>query len=238
MYDGCFFDNFMMSQRWLNHDIYDRPGATRRRRRRQARREGCVRQAPGARGYSTSCATWRKLMPWALTSGHSQGYPYPEIAEIFNGQGIGFYTTDAIEGKQAVLRTLELLSRLVHRGDQAGDHFGRVGRARSDRLRLRLQPPASYPAGDLGLRTRLLSLHAVRACLHLDERRLLQPRAGRHGPWPGLVVRRIGFQAGRASGGCPADRAASGRGPRTARQRRIREDWKDRWRLWYDRTNG
>jgi hypothetical protein len=40
-------------------------------------------------------------MPWALTSGHSQGYPYPEIAEIFNGQGIGFYTTDVIEGKKA-----------------------------------------------------------------------------------------------------------------------------------------
>ncbi len=40
-------------------------------------------------------------MPWALTTGHSQGYPYPEIAEIFNGQGIGFYTTDVIEGKKS-----------------------------------------------------------------------------------------------------------------------------------------
>ena len=44
--------------------------------------------------------TWRKLMPWALTTGHSQGYPHPEIAAIFNGQGIGFYTTDVIEGKK------------------------------------------------------------------------------------------------------------------------------------------
>ena len=44
---------------------------------------------------------WRKLMPWALTSGHSQGYPYPEIAEIFNGQGIGFYTADVIEGQRS-----------------------------------------------------------------------------------------------------------------------------------------
>ncbi len=25
MVDGCFFDNFMTSQRWLTHDIYDRP---------------------------------------------------------------------------------------------------------------------------------------------------------------------------------------------------------------------
>ena len=44
--------------------------------------------------------TWRTLMPWALTTGHSQGYPHPEIAEIFNGQGIGFDTTDVIEGKK------------------------------------------------------------------------------------------------------------------------------------------
>ena len=35
----------------------------------------------------------------ALTTGHSQGYPHPEIAEIFNGQGIGFYTADVIEGQ-------------------------------------------------------------------------------------------------------------------------------------------
>ena len=25
MYDGCFFDNFMTSQSWQTHDIYDRP---------------------------------------------------------------------------------------------------------------------------------------------------------------------------------------------------------------------
>ena len=57
---------------------------------------------------------WRKLMPWALTSGHSQGYPDPEIAEIFNGQGIGFYTADVIEGQQLVPRPLGLLQRVVH----------------------------------------------------------------------------------------------------------------------------
>ena len=51
-------------------------------------------------GVFRELRAWRKLMPWALTTGHSQGYPHPEIAEIFNGQGIGFYTTDVIEGKQ------------------------------------------------------------------------------------------------------------------------------------------
>ena len=44
MYDGCFFDNFMMSQRWLTHDIYDRPVQLDARRRRQAGRQGCLRQ--------------------------------------------------------------------------------------------------------------------------------------------------------------------------------------------------
>lgn len=99
LYDGCFFDNFMMSQRWLTHDIYDRPvqldadGDGRPDDKDafdKAWREGVFRELQ----------EWRKLMPWALTTGHSQGYPYPDIAEIFNGQGIGFYTTDVIEGKR------------------------------------------------------------------------------------------------------------------------------------------
>ena len=99
MYDGCFFDNFMTSQRWLTHDIYDRPvqldadGDGKPDNKDQfdkAWREGVFREL----------REWRKLMPWALTTGHSQGYPYPEIAEIFNGQGIGFETTRVIEGKK------------------------------------------------------------------------------------------------------------------------------------------
>jgi len=99
MVDGCFFDNFMMSQRWLSHDIYDRPvqldadgdgKPDNKDAFDKAWREGVFREL----------RAWRKLMPWALTSGHSQGYPHPEIAEIFNGQGIGFYTTDVIEGKR------------------------------------------------------------------------------------------------------------------------------------------
>jgi Hypothetical glycosyl hydrolase family 15/Carbohydrate binding domain len=99
MYDGCFFDNFMMTQRWLTHDIYDRPvqldadgdgKPDDKDAFDRAWREGVFREL----------REWRKLMPWALTSGHSQGYPYPEIAEIFNGQGIGFFTTDVIEGKR------------------------------------------------------------------------------------------------------------------------------------------
>ena len=99
MYDGCFFDNFMMSQRWLTHDIYDRP----------VQLDGDGDGKPDSKdafdkawreGVFHELRTWRKLMPWALTTGHSQGYPHPEIAAIFNGQGIGFETTDVIEGKK------------------------------------------------------------------------------------------------------------------------------------------
>ena len=100
MYDGCFFDNFMTSQSWQTHDIYDRPV--------QLDGDGDGKPDPKdvfdkawRQGVFHELREWRKLMPWALTTGHSQGYPNPEIAEIFNGQGIGFYTTDVIEGKKS-----------------------------------------------------------------------------------------------------------------------------------------
>ncbi|MGC8641042.1 MAG: putative glycoside hydrolase [Isosphaeraceae bacterium] len=99
MYDGCFFDNFMMSQRWLTHDIYDRPVQLDGDGDGKADPKDAFDKAWRA-GVFHELHTWRKLMPWALTTGHSQGYPYPEIAAIFNGQGIGFETTDVIEGKK------------------------------------------------------------------------------------------------------------------------------------------
>jgi hypothetical protein len=100
LYDGCFFDNFMMSQRWLTHDIYDRPVQLDADGDGRPDDEDAFDKAWRA-GVFRELQEWRELMPWALTSGHSQGYPYPEIAAIFNGQGIGFYTTDVIEGKKA-----------------------------------------------------------------------------------------------------------------------------------------
>ncbi len=100
MYDGCFFDNFMTTQSWQTHDIYDRPV--------QLDGDGDGKPDPKdafdkawRAGVFHELREWRKLMPWALTTGHSQGYPHPEIAEIFNGQGIGFDTTDVIEGKKS-----------------------------------------------------------------------------------------------------------------------------------------
>jgi hypothetical protein len=100
MYDGCFFDNFMTSQRWLTHDIYDRPVQL------DADEDGRPDDLDAfdkawREGVFHVLRQWRRCMPWALASGHSQGYPHPEIAAIFNGQGIGFYTTDVIEAKQS-----------------------------------------------------------------------------------------------------------------------------------------
>jgi hypothetical protein len=100
MYDGCFFDNFMMSQRWLTHDIYDRPVQLDADEDGRPDDKDAFDKA-WREGVFRELQEWRQLMPWALTSGHSQGYPYPDIAEIFNGQGIGFYTTDVIEGKKS-----------------------------------------------------------------------------------------------------------------------------------------
>ena len=223
MLDGCFFDNFMMSQSWLTHDIYDRPVQLDADGSGKAATTRTNSTRPGARACSGNCGSGASSCPGPLTTGHSQGYPYPEIAEIFNGQGIGFYTTDVIEGQAVVPRPLGLLQRVVYADRQAGNHFGGIGGAQPDRLRLRLQPAAAHPAVNLGLRTRLLPLYAVRAGLHPDGRRLLQPRAGRHGPRPGLVVRRVGLQARRAPGRGAADRSPPRRGPRIAGERGFRE---------------
>jgi len=99
MYDGCFFDNFMMTQSWLTHDIYDRPVQLDADGDGKPDSKDAFDKA-WREGVFHELREWRTLMPWALASGHSQGYPYPEIGEIFNGQGIGFYTTDVIEGKR------------------------------------------------------------------------------------------------------------------------------------------
>lgn len=99
MVDGCFFDNFMMTQRWLTHDIYDRPVQLDADGDGKPDDKDAFDKA-WREGVFHELRTFRKLMPWALASGHSQGYPAPEIAEIFNGQSIGFYTTDVIEGKR------------------------------------------------------------------------------------------------------------------------------------------
>ncbi len=99
MYDGCFFDNFMTSQSWQVHDIYDRPVKLDGNGDGQPDDPQSLDRA-WRQGVFRELREWRKLMPWALTTGHSQGYPRPEIAEIFNGQGIGFFTTDVIEGKK------------------------------------------------------------------------------------------------------------------------------------------
>jgi hypothetical protein len=99
MYDGCFFDNFMTTQSWLTQDIYGRPVKLDADGDGKADDKDALDKA-WRQGVFHELREWRKLMPWALASGHVGDYPDPETAEIFNGQGIGFATTDAIEGKK------------------------------------------------------------------------------------------------------------------------------------------
>ena len=99
MYDGCFFDNFMMTQSWVTQDIYGRPVQIDADGDGKPDDKNALDAAWRA-GVFQELQEWRRLMPWALTTGHSQGYPYADVAAIFNGQGIGFYTTDVIEGKK------------------------------------------------------------------------------------------------------------------------------------------
>ncbi len=68
MYDGCFFDNFMTTQSWQTHDIYDRPVQLDGDGKPDDKR---VFDRAWREGVFHELREWRRLMPWALTTGHS-----------------------------------------------------------------------------------------------------------------------------------------------------------------------
>ena len=97
MFDGCFFDNVMLSQ-WPMKDIYDRPFPI----------DGDEDGKPDnpqefdkrwRAGVLHEIQFFRRLMPNALMSGHSLRLEEPVIRESFHGISIGFQTSDAIEGR-------------------------------------------------------------------------------------------------------------------------------------------
>lgn len=99
MVDGCFFDNFFTSQSWLRSDIHGN------RVQLDADEDGreddpAWLDAAWREGVYHELETWRRLMPWALASGHLPRPPSPEFASIFNGDSIGFMTADVIEGSR------------------------------------------------------------------------------------------------------------------------------------------
>jgi len=97
--DGCFFDNFFTTQSWLKADIHGN------RVQLDADEDGREDDpqwldAAWREGVFYELETWRKLMPHALASGHLPRPPGADVAAIFNGDSIGFWTTDVLEGKK------------------------------------------------------------------------------------------------------------------------------------------
>lgn len=100
MVDGCFFDNFFTSQAWLRADIHGN------RVQLDANEDG-VEDDPAwldaawREGVFYELELWRKLMPHALASGHLPRPPGRDVTAIFNGDSIGFWTADVLEGKKS-----------------------------------------------------------------------------------------------------------------------------------------
>lgn len=98
MFDGCFFDNVMLSQSWQDHDIYGNPFPY------DADEDGVmddpdVLDAAWRAGVLHEMQTFRELMPHALVSGHVTDVQDPEVGSVFNGRSMGFRTADVIEDK-------------------------------------------------------------------------------------------------------------------------------------------
>ena len=89
MLDGSFFDNFFTTQSWLKTDIYGNAVHI------DANEDG-VEDDPAwldaawHDGVYRELNEWRRLMPYALASGHLPRPPQPEFTSIFNGDSIGF----------------------------------------------------------------------------------------------------------------------------------------------------
>lgn len=98
MYDGMFFDNVMTTQSWLTQDIYGIPVQI------DANEDGladdpAVLDAAWKAGVFHEIRTFRQLMPAALVSSHSTNIYEPGIADLFNGNSLGFVTADVLEGE-------------------------------------------------------------------------------------------------------------------------------------------
>ena len=100
--DGCFFDNFFTTQSWLKTDIHGNPVQI------DANGDG-VEDDPAwldaawHDGVYRELNTWRKLMPYALASGHLPRPPQPEFSSIFNGDSIGFLAPEVADGTHSAI---------------------------------------------------------------------------------------------------------------------------------------
>ena len=99
VYDGIFFDNFFVSQSGLKADMWGNPVQL------DADGDGkpddpATLDAAWKAGVYAEIREWRKLMPYALASGHLPRPPNAELGSLFNGDSFGFITADVIEGRR------------------------------------------------------------------------------------------------------------------------------------------
>lgn len=97
MADGCFFDNFLLMPSWLTHDMWGTPVQV------DANEDGQpddpkTMDAAWRQGAISELQEFRKLMPDAFVSGHAIHLD-KEVGPLFNGEGIGFLSSDVIEGE-------------------------------------------------------------------------------------------------------------------------------------------
>ena len=100
LYDGVFFDNVMTTQSWQTHDIYGNPVQIDADENGVAD-DPAVFDAAWKAGVFHEMRTFRELMPYALVSSHSTNIYEPGIADIFNGNSLGFATADVLEGEMS-----------------------------------------------------------------------------------------------------------------------------------------
>ncbi len=100
MADGVFFDNVMTTQSWQSYDIYGNPVQI------DANEDGIADDpdwfdAAWKAGVFREIRTFRRLMPYAIVSGHSMNIYEPGIGELFDGISLGFVTANVLEGEDA-----------------------------------------------------------------------------------------------------------------------------------------
>lgn len=98
MADGCFFDNFLLMPSWLTKDMWGNPIQV------DTNEDGIAddpaeMDAAWRKGAIQELTEFRKLMPDAYVSGHAI-YLDAEVGPFFNGEGIGFDSSNVIEGEQ------------------------------------------------------------------------------------------------------------------------------------------
>ena len=107
MYDGLFIDNVFLSQSWQKHDIFGNPFPI------DANEDGVEDNpmeldAAWRKGVLHELRTIRRLLPYAILSGHSIDIHDPDTATIFNATSIAFDVPYVIEGR---MRFRELWDR-------------------------------------------------------------------------------------------------------------------------------